>query len=146
MGKSCHPVAALATNNIAVLPMAHLRVQLGLCWNTLLARQEVPPAPFLWAGRQQMHEKALAGCQKQGLFTLFKGKRRGKLSKASPQAGWMKSAVNNNKSVQFLVPNFNNVMRISGKETKRQAITDTLSSLSYTHNPTPRSSVVVKLL
>lgn len=76
MGKSGQTVAAEAANTISVLPLTHRRFQMGLCWNILLAQQGVLPAPFLWAGRQQVNEQALAAWQKQGLGVVFKGKGR----------------------------------------------------------------------
>lgn len=125
-------MAALAANTISVLPVAHLRFQPGLPWNILLARQGVPPALFLRAGRQQVNEKALAGWQEQGLYVLFKGKGRSQTQR-DKSTGRVSEVCSEqlNKSVRFLVPNFSQVMSISEKN--RKAILDALSSLPRTH-------------
>lgn len=87
----------------------------------MLARQGVPPASFLRAGRQQVKEKALAGWQKQGLCVLFKGKGRSQTQRDESIGGVSEGCCEQlNKSVRFLVPNFSQVLEMSGGGEKTQ--------------------------
>lgn len=132
-------MAALAANIVSDLPVAHLWFQPRLHWNILLAQHGVPPAPFLWAVKQQVNEKALVGWQKQGLCLLFiaKGRSQTRQDKSTGRASEVCSE-QRNKTVGFLIPKFNQVMPISEKN--RKAILEATSSLPHTHTLLPGPS------
>lgn len=81
-------VAALAASTVSVSPAAQSEVPAReySSWNILLDQQGVPPAPFLWAGRQQVNEKHLQPGKNKADVCCLKEREEAKLSKTCPQA------------------------------------------------------------
>lgn len=68
-------------------------------------------------GRQQVKEEALAGWQKHGLCELFKGKGRNQTQQDESTGRVSEVCCEQlNKSQWFIVPNFSQVLEISGKK------------------------------
>lgn len=74
-------MAAFTANDILALPVA-LQGRAVLEYPACSSR--VPPAPFLWAGRQQVKEKA---GKNKGYVCYLKERKETELSRMSPQAG-----------------------------------------------------------